>query len=96
MPIKIRLDKQHGHCPIVICDHCQQQITKADEGAYVYNLVEDESGIKFAHKKVCLDHVQKKLNSDGWMELSVFPIYLARNLEINITGAEEQADALSA
>lgn len=104
MPIKmvVRNDRT---APIVFCDYCEKPITDAHDGNYEWrgHTGSDEpEPVFFTHKRC--SQAFETANPDlggkgGWMwaamELLVFPLYLANNLEIDPDEAKEHAVQMS-
>ena len=82
--------------PVVICDHCGQQIANAKHGAYAWGLRlpagEETTGLKFFHKigdlyPECVaawKQYENELHALGlahqWESLDKFLVYLGNNL----------------
>ena len=90
MPLMIK-SKEKGwlSCPVIICDVCGKEITKAEDGMYLYTDTKEET-IKphFVHKGLCdrrfdKERYQHKKYPDaplyGSEELMNLCVYLGRN-----------------
>jgi hypothetical protein len=93
MPIKIVV-RDNLSAPVVFCDHCGKEIARAGDGNYEWQGNPENKNpedVYFTHKK-CSDPFRRtKLDGATWssMELSVFPLYLSNNLEIDPKKAQE-------
>lgn len=103
MALEILNSDRHGACPVIICDVCKNRINLAKHGIYAHN--GDDSGneahgpLWFAHYGKCFDTLEsafdEKGNLMGWMPVDVLPVYLSRNLGIDLLDASEKADAFA-
>ena len=91
MPLAIRCEGPL-FVPIVVCDYCCKEITKAAEGNYQW-LREDErpARIYFTHKACCRAFEKRQGGRWLWAELRLLPVYLVNNLEINWKQAKDLA-----
>jgi len=89
------------------CDVCDEEITNADGAMYRWNTrgaefpVGSRDAPSFYHKGRCAESVARNKNAEGrgeihpWMELRVFVIYLAANLDVDLERAKESAKRLA-
>lgn len=78
--------------PIVTCDHCGDEIARAEQGNYEWqDLLEAAVPVFFTHK-YC-SHAFRATHPEVTMheELQVFPLYLASNLGTDAKAAGELA-----
>lgn len=81
---------------VVVCDHCQQPISRAEDGNCEY--MESAPGAKqapfFTHK-ACSDPFRAVRPDIALsMELTAFPVYLVANLELDFDDAVKLTAAL--
>jgi hypothetical protein len=87
MPLEIK-EEAGLFMPIIVCDHCYEEIADARDGNYEW-LVEDDGRpwdgrMYFTHKRCC--HAFEQARRVGrWyaMPLECMPIYLENNLRLN-------------
>jgi hypothetical protein len=86
--------------PVVICDHCGEEIAEARQGNYQWRMSDAGKGIEgrvyFTHKHCC--HAFEQVNPDpcwGSMELECLPVYLANNLGIDWKKANRTAGLMA-
>jgi hypothetical protein len=75
-------------CPTVVCDYCQRPIVDARDGGYFWPLAERQEGQMmspvFLHKGRCDNAYSARHGRlDCWDELSMLPLSLADNLQID-------------
>ena len=94
MPLALS-HEQNMDRPIVICDHCGQEIRCAAEGNYQWLDSDRPARLYFTHKACC--HAFEKRHGGSWyaMELNWLPAYLVNNLEIDWPASQRVADYLS-
>ena len=90
MPIRI-VARKNLSCPVVFCDHCREEIRTAKDGNYEWQSGE-ASNVFFTHKG-CSNAFRKAYPEiDFSDELTLFPLYLSNNLEIDPKAAQESAE----
>jgi hypothetical protein len=91
MSIRIVL-RDNLNCPVVFCDHCQQEIETAKNGNYEWQMGEkDGSSLFFTHKACSMPFRQGHPEVNGFGGLTAFPFYLRNNLEVD---PEEETKAV--
>jgi hypothetical protein len=89
----IALDNDRS-APVVFCDHCKQQIRRAEDGNVEWRGL-DIAEAHFTHKdcsnafRLANPHIRFS------MELITFPLRLANNLEIDPDRAQEIVNGLA-
>jgi hypothetical protein len=98
MPLVIKAEGDLSK-PVIICDHCGQEITEASQGNYQWKMSKLGKGVEgvvfFTHKSCC--HAFEALNPApcwGAMELDCLLVYLANNLKVNWEKARKKAARL--
>jgi hypothetical protein len=100
MPLVVKaLDNRS--CPVVVCDHCGEQITDALDGNYQWRMGLNDTDfggrVYFTHKGCC-KAFEDAHPEDGFvwgaMELSCLPIYLGNGLALDWEGARRSAETL--
>jgi hypothetical protein len=76
--------------PVVLCDHCGEQIEEATDGNYQWR-PEDGKTVYFTHKPCCRAFEHTRGGAWCAMELDVLPLYLSNNLKIDRKRAEHRA-----
>jgi hypothetical protein len=98
MPLVI-VQRGNLSCPALLCDHCGQEITTADQGNYEWRMdpTTTPQPAYFAHKRCsrALEAAKSGGRLWGTMPLECLPVYLARNLEVDVADAEEWADLMA-
>jgi|SRR5882672_1329785 len=86
MALGIRLRGPY-YCPVVVCDHCQQPIERAEDGNYTWwgttFTVPDGIAVMFFTHKDCTDVFEQTSGGfPGWrcLPLEAIPILVLRNL----------------
>ncbi len=98
MPIAIELVRVKGqkdiYGPAILCDHCGERIAKGNEGNYFFDMTEPLTAMTtpmyFVHKK-CSGEFSKGKPTIGSAELTLLPVYLRAQLDIDWKKAEEDA-----
>ena len=73
--------------PVVRCDVCGEQIERAEEGGYAWDMREDEAQIRFAHKGDCFQELEQQLGPSVCdLDLSWLPVMLADALGVDVEG----------
>ena len=103
MPMMMKV-KGGTDCPVLLCDHCGDEIEDGDRGRGHYlwrRSVADECEegdtveVFFVHRQCHLPWEAEHPKSEGvvhlWMPLKLFPVYLAANIGIDISDAEQDA-----
>jgi hypothetical protein len=92
MPLEISPDGPFDR-PVVVCDHCGEQIEDAKDGNYQYRI--DERGfphgpLYFTHKECCLAFEAADPERGVWSatELDYLPLYLVNNLKVDLKETE--------
>ena len=104
MPLVI-VQRGNLSCPAIVCDHCGQEITTADDGNYQWHLGGPPApqAVYFTHKRCCrafeaAHPAPRSAAAGGWlwgaMELSCLTAYLTRALDIDPEQAAELADIM--
>jgi hypothetical protein len=95
MPLAIRYEE--ALCvPIVICDHCGEEIRSAADGNYQWLGRDDRpSRVYFTHKGCC--HAFEKRHGGFWgaIDLQLLPVYLGNNLGIDWKESRRMANYFS-
>jgi hypothetical protein len=102
MPLTITL-ADGEYRPLVVCDHCGQEIADAREGNYQWRTTPEGRPINgevyFTHKRCCAAfewlHAGQPAWHWAWTELCCLPIYLGVNLQLDWREARELAQRLS-
>jgi hypothetical protein len=87
--------------PVVVCDHCGEQIADAKDGNYEWRMREDgqiEDGqIYFTHKACCRPFEIANGGRVHWFAIGLecLPVYLATNLERDWAKAKKTAALMS-
>ena len=90
MPIRI-VARKNLSCPVVFCDQCREEIKTAKDGNYEWQSGK-ASDVFFTHKR-CSDPFRKvHPEIDFSDELTLFPLYLSNNLEIDSKAAQDLAE----
>ena len=84
MPLKIELMDGEVYAPVVVCDHCGEQIENAAQGNYQWRVNREGNlmgAVFFTHEK-CRDDFEKAHSGVWWYarELSSLPLHLSNNL----------------
>jgi hypothetical protein len=99
MPLEIRMDGPYA-IPTVLCDHCGEAITDAQDGNYQWSdalLQEDPTTpMYFTHKACCDAFEQVRGGMQAWsaIGLECLPYLLARNLRLTWQQAQAAARLL--
>jgi hypothetical protein len=91
--IKIIINDDGRHAPQAFCDHCGERIEQARDGNYEWHPGNIEPGdeveVYLIHKR-CTQAFQQATGKHPYTgELTVFPVYLGNNLEIDWDEANE-------
>lgn len=83
---------------VVVCDHCQRQITRADDGNYEFaTSTPGTMQMPYFTHKMCSDPFRAtRPGIDQSVELSSFPVFLVANLQLDYAQAVEAARDLAA
>jgi len=98
MPIRIAIED--GVAKVVaVCDHCAERIQDAKKGNYLWTHDEDgsaETGIIYTVHKSCTRAFEESKPDGRWgaVELQELPVYLARNMDVDLDEAADAADRL--
>jgi len=88
VPLLIKLQGPISR-PVVICDHCNKEITDAQDGNYQWLMRTSGDGVEgevyFTHKSCCDAFESAHPPSWRWgaMELDCLLVYLANNLKVD-------------
>ena len=97
MPLLIRGDGKGRYCPVIVCDHCGQEITDGRDGNYQWQVGRDgeivNGKIYFTHKECCRSFEQANGGRRCWMftGLECLPVFLVRNLKVDWDRAKKTA-----
>ena len=100
MPLQIKIEGKFAK-PIIVCDHCGQQITDARSGNYEWIVNERghpvEDRIYYTHKQCCRAFEQSNGDRSNWnaVSLQCLPVYLANNLKVKLKEAIEITAAMA-
>jgi hypothetical protein len=102
MGIKLRSNEDSRVAVIACCDTCEQEITDADNALYTWEemplRVVSYAEPYMVHKGACdeqFKRVHQWAEHAPWMEMRVFAIYLAHNMNIDIEKAMRSAAFMS-
>ena len=77
----------------MFCDQCHEEIKTAKDGNYEWNLFDHGASDVFFTHKGCSNAFRKAHPEiDFYDELTLFPLYLSNNLEIDPKAAQESAE----
>jgi hypothetical protein len=94
MPLTIRYEGMLC-VPVVFCDHCQQEITSADDGNYQWLWTDQPARICFTHKACCDPFEHSRGGTWGCNPLCCLFPYLVNNLGINWRESKRLANWMS-
>jgi hypothetical protein len=101
MSIQIKNDPAGGYRPVVICDGCGEEITRAEDGTAAWvslDEIPEYFGFSTLHSSVCFDEFELRAEAGGLVgdiQLPAFLIYLERGLTLDRKEAKHQARILS-
>jgi len=85
MPLCI-VEGRHGARPTIVCDYCQQPITRGAEGNYQWQHSPDGAAVPmvFTHKACC--HAFEQTHAGSWsaIELDWLLVFLKNNLKVDM------------
>ncbi len=76
-------------CPVVVCDHCGEDIKTAKEGNYQWTPESDN--LFFTHKTCCRAFEHRVPGVWAYEELSLLPLFLINNLQVDLERAKRTA-----
>jgi hypothetical protein len=89
MPLCI-VEGRHGARPTIVCDYCQEPITRAAEGNYQWQHGAEGTPLAmvFTHKQCC--HPFELTHEGPWMaiELEWLLVFLKNNLKVDMKTTE--------
>lgn len=97
--IKIVVNDKGQHAPQVFCDHCGKRIETAEDGNYEWRGEQlapgETSDLYLVHKACSYAFEETSGDPHRTAELTLLPIRLGNNLEIDWSEANEQAERMS-
>ncbi len=94
MPVQILLKNDNAYAPTVVCDFCGEEIIDAKTGNYQWFHDErdnPERELFFVHKLCSNDFEVKSGRRPKSGGLEAFMVFLAHNLKLQPTNAEQSA-----